>query len=243
MRKGLVLALGVALIVILGTLWAWQRFSIRYEEHSGAIRVSPAKTLIEGDPEDFVTVVFALRNLSDHERVYELRPEAPQGWGLLLDAPQNITLGPQAQHEVFLTVQIPAGTPPGRYWLTLRAQSDSDFAVGKTQIAVRARERLKLALGSSDLIVRPGEEKTLLLTVTNRGNVSARVTLAVTTAPVGWQFRLRESSLTLGPGESKAVGLIVKPSSDVELAPGQFTVHATSPSARDGLSLTVVLSP
>ncbi len=243
MTKRLLFGAIILILIALGALWAWQRFSVRYEEHFGAVRVSPAKTLVEGDPEDFVTVVFALRNLSDHhQRSYKLHPEAPQGWGLL-EALQDIVLGPQAQHEVFLTVQIPAGTPPGRYWLTLRAQSDSDFAVGKTQISVRARERLKLALGSSDLIVRPGEEKTLLLKVTNRGNASARVTLAVTTAPVGWQFRLQESSLTLEPGESRAIGLIVKLSSDAELAPGRFTVHATSPSARDELSLTVVPSP
>lgn len=241
MKKSL--ALGVALIlIVVGAWWAWQRLSVQYEESSGPIRVSPVKTLTEGDPDDFVTLVFALYNLSDQERAYELHPEVPQGWSLL-DEPQNITLRPQAQQEIFLTVQVPPGTPPGRYMLTLRAQSNSDFAIGRTQIVVRVRERLKLALASPDLIVRPDEEKILSLTVTNRGNVSARVALAVTVAPLKWQFRLQESAVMLLPGETKAVELRVRPSSDAELASGRFMVQATSSSARDELSFTVVLSP
>ncbi len=242
MRKSVLFALGGALIFVVVALWAWQRFSVQYEESAGPIRVSPVKTTVQGDPDDFVTVVFTLRNLSDQERSYELSVEAPEGW-TLLDGLSSIAVGSHAQQEIFLTMQIPPGTPPGRYWLTLRAHSDSDSAVGKTQIVVRARERLKLALTSSDLIARPNEETTLALTVTNRGNVSARVTLAVTAAPVGWQFRLREDSFALVPGESKAVELTVKPLAEAELAPGRFTVQATSPSARDELSLTVVLSP
>lgn len=243
MKKSALLALGAALILIaVGALWAWQRFSVQYEESFGPVRVSPVKTRIQGDPDDFVTVVFVLYNLSDQERSYEFSVEVPQGW-TLLEGLSGITVGSQAHQELFLTVQIPPATPPGSYLLSLRAQSDSSFAVGRTQIAVRARERLKLALASSDLIVRPNEEKTATLTVTNRGNVSVRVALTVTVAPVGWQFRLGESSVALAPGESKAVNLIVKPLSDAELAPGRFTVQATSASSRDELSFTVVLLP
>jgi uncharacterized membrane protein len=197
---------------------------------------------VQGDPDDFVTVVFALHNLSDQERSYKLSVETPQGWDLL-DGLSSITVGSHAQQDIFLTVQIPPGTPPGRYTLSLRAQGDFGFALGRTQMVVRARELLKLALASPDLIAHPGEEKPLSLRVTNRGNVSARVVLAVTAAPVGWQFQLREGSFALAPGESKVVELIVKPSADAELAPGRFTVQATSPSTRDELSLTVVLSP
>lgn len=242
MRKSVLVALGGALILVVVALWAWQRFSVQYEESTGPIRVSPVKTTVQGDPDDFVTLVFVLRNLSDQERSCELSVEAPEGW-TLLEQLSSIAVGSHAQQEIFLTMQVPPGAPPGRYWLTLRAHSGSDFALGKTQIVVRARERLKLALASSDLIARPDEEKTLTLTVTNRGNISTRVTLAVTAAPVGWQFRLREGSFALAPGESKAVELIVKPLAEAELAPGRFTVQATSPSARDELSLTVVLSP
>jgi uncharacterized membrane protein len=108
---------------------------------------------------------------------------------------------------------------------------------------VRAQERLKLALPFSDLIVHPNEEKTLSLTVTNRGNIAARVSLAVTVAPVGWQFRLRDSSFTLGPTQSRTVELTVKPLSEALVAPARFTVQATAGSARDELSFTVVLSP
>ncbi len=243
MKKSVLLALGVVLVLVfVGAWWAWQRLSVQHEERSGLIRVSPAKTLTEGNPDDFVTVVFVLHNLSDQECTYELSTEVPQGW-ILLNELYTVSVAPQAQYEIFLTVQIPPGTPPGRYWLTLGAQSDPDFALGRTQITVRARERIKLALASSDLVVHPNEEKIVTLTVSNRGNTSARVTLAVTAAPVGWQFQLRESSMSLGPGESKIIGLIVKPLAHAELAPGRFTVQATSPSARDELSFTIALVP
>lgn len=243
MRKRVLFTLGVVLILaVFGTWWAWDRFSIQYEESSGPVRVSPAQTVVQGDPDDFVTVVFTLYNLSDQERSYKLRAEAPQGW-LLLDELHEVTVNAHAQHELFLTVQIPPGTPAGRYGLALRAQRDPDFALGRTQIAVRARERLRLALASPDLIVHPDEEKTLSLTVTNRGNVSARVSLAVTAAPGGWRFQLRESSVTLLPNHSQSVVLIVKPLPNAAIAPGRFTVQAISSAARDELSFTVVLSP
>ncbi len=244
-RSGRGLPLGVALlvvIIILGALWAWERFSFQYEERAGPIRVSPAKTKIQGDPDDFATIVFVLHNLSDQERAYELRAEAPPGWNIL-NGFEAVTIGPHAQHEIFLTVQIPPGTPARGYWLALRAQSDEFWALGRAQIVVRARERLKLALPSSDLIVHPNEEKTLSLVVTNHGNIPARVSLAVTVAPLGWQFGLRESSFTLEPTQSKTVELTVKPLSEASLAPARFTVQATAGSARDELSFTVVLSP
>lgn len=241
MKKGVGLGLVLGVLII-GALWVWQRSSMQFEEGSHLLRVSPAKTFLEGDPDDFVTVVFTLRNLSDHERLCQLGAELPSGWTLLEELP-SVTIGPQAQQELFLTVQIPPETPPGRYLISLRAQSDSDVALGRAQIVVRARERLKLLLTTADLAVHFDEEKALLLTVANRGNVSARVTVTVTAAPVGWRFQLRESSVSVAPGESKVVELRVRPLSSAELAPGRFTVQAASPSARDELSFTVVLMP
>lgn len=242
MTKRLLFGAIILLLITLGALWAWDRFSIKYEENSGPVQLSPVKRVVQSDPDDFVTVVFTLHNLSDQERSYELHAEVPQGW-MLLDELQEVTVKAHAQQELFLTIQIPPGTPPGRYALSLRAQSESSFAIGRTQIAVRVRERIKLALASPDLIVHPDEEKTLSLTVTNRGNVSARVSIAVTAAPVGWWFQLQESSVTLAPSTSKAIELRVKPSFNAELAPGRFTVQATSSTARDELLFTVVLSP
>ncbi len=242
MTRRLLVGAIILILIALGALWAWERFSVKYEESFGPVKLSPAKTTVPGDPDDFVTLVFTLHNLSDQERSYELHAEIPSGW-TLLEKLLNVTVGPHAQHEIFLTLQIPPGTPPGRSMLALRAQSNSEFALGRTQIVVRARERLKLALASPDLIVHPNEEKKLLLTVTNRGNVSARVSLAVTAAPVGWQFQLRESSMSLRPEESKLIELRVKPLADAALAPGRFTVQATSRFARDEFSFTIVLVP
>ncbi len=242
MTKRLLFGAIILCLVALGALWAWERLAIQYEESSGPVRVSPAKTTVPGDPDDFVTVVFTLRNLGDREHSYELSTEAPPGW-TVLDELHSVTVGSQAQHEVFLTAQIPPMTPPGQYWLAVRAQSDSLSAIGRTRINVRARERLKLFLAESDLILRPGEEKTLALTVINRGNVSARVSVAVTAAPVGWQFQLRERSIALAPGQSQTVELTVRPLQDVAIAPAPFTVQASSASSRDELSFTVVLSP
>ena len=241
-RRGLPLGVALLAIIILGALWVWNQSSVKYEESTGPIKVSPTKTRIEGDPDDFVTTVFVLRNLGDQERSYELHVEAPQGWNIL-NGLEAVTISPQAQHEVFLTVQVPPGTPAQEYWLALRAQSDEFWALGRAQIVVRARERLKLALPFSDLIVHPNEEKALSLIVTNRGNVTARVALAVTAAPAAWRFELQESSVTLPPNQSASVALMVKPLPNAEIGPGRFTVQATAGVARDELSFTVVLSP
>jgi hypothetical protein len=53
--RGLPLGVALLVIIILGALWAWNQSSVRYEESAGPIKVSPAKTKIQGDPDDFVT--------------------------------------------------------------------------------------------------------------------------------------------------------------------------------------------
>jgi hypothetical protein len=94
--RGLPLGVALLAIIILGALWAWNQSSVRYEESAGPIKVSPAKTKIQGDPDDFVTAVFVLRNLSEQERSYELHVEAPQGWSILngLEAVTSRPSGP-----------------------------------------------------------------------------------------------------------------------------------------------------
>lgn len=242
-KKSIVLALGGALVLVaIGALWAWNRFSAQYEESTGPISVSPVKTMIPSDPDDFATIVFVVHNLDTQAHTYQLAATIPEGW-LALDIPETIELSPNTQQELFLTVQVPPAVPAGRYLVGLKAHNNSSFALGRVQVEVRARERLKLSLVPTALTIYTTEEKSLVLTVTNRGNVTLRVTVAVTAAPRSWQFRLRESSLTLAPSQSKPVELAIKPLQDAAIAPAQFTVQATSDQARDELSFTVVLSP
>lgn len=245
MKKIVLVTLGaVLLLVVAGLLWEWwNQLSYIYEESTGLVKLSAIRKVVASFPDEFVTLVFVLRNLSDQEHSYELRAEVPQGW-MVLDELATVELRPHSQQELFLTVQVPPATRRGRYQVRVFAQSNSFSAWGRSDIIVRAREHFKLTLApSSDLIARLNQEKTVMLTVTNRGNVSTRVSLAVTAAPVGWQFQLRESSVMLAPGQSQTVELTVRSLQDAAIVPARFTVQAASTSIRDELSFTVVPSP
>lgn len=241
MKKGVPIAAIAVVVLAALVFWLWNRPSIKSEESVGPIRVRPVVISMITDPDDFVTVVFTLANLSDQRRSYQLQVTAPEGWHIL-DLAEAIELSGNAQQEIFLTARTPPATPPGRYVLSLRAQSDSDFGTGRMEIRVRTAERIKLIAPPAQPLVRPGEEKPYPITVMNRGNVQTTVHFAVTLSPLGWQFRL-PPPLILLPGESRVVEVMLHPLSQAATAPAQMKLEATAGKARDEISFTVVLSP
>ncbi|MCI2429140.1 NEW3 domain-containing protein [Candidatus Acetothermia bacterium] len=245
-RSALLLAaLLVLLLLLLGgsfLLWWWlSRSEFIREERTGALRVQPQSVTLSAKPDDFVTLVFVAHNEGVVQRALSLQAEAPSGWSLL-EFPAEIALDAEQSQEIFLTVQIPPGTPPGRYLIALNAHDASDRALGRAQIEIPTVERLKLTVSQEQPMLRPGDEHSRPVIATNRGNVRLNVGVGVTAAPTGWRFSLSPASFSLDPGGSQSLELRIKAPERALAAPVIFTIEAVGGRVSDKATVTVVLA-
>jgi uncharacterized membrane protein len=240
------LIIGVAtLIVALGAIavfWFWNKNqqALPSEESHGLVRVQPVSSKIDVSPDDFVTAVFIVKNLSGEQHLYQIQIVAPQGWEVL-NPSSTLTLVGQSQQELFLTMRVPTAAPAGEYTLTVSARNQSMSALGRTQMRVPSIEVFKLSIPTWQPFIKMGEEGAYPITITNRGNLSATVRLAVT-APLNWQTRLPLDTLTLPPGQSQVVELVIRPSGQSSASQGKISIQATSGKRQEQVSFTVVVS-
>ncbi len=240
LRKSLLILVLVA-IGVTSALWLWMNYraSLPSEESRGPIRVQPATAQIDATPNDFVTAVFTIKNLSDVPHSFQLEVTAPHGWEAL-NPLDTLALQGQSQQELFLTVQIPPATPAGKYTLAVSAKDSSLSALGRTQIDVASTDMIKLSTPTWQPFTKAGEEGAYPITVANRGNQSAAVRLTVV-APLSWQTRLSSETLSLSPGQSQVVELFMRPPGQSSASQGKITIQASSNKAQEQVSFTVVV--
>jgi len=246
MKKRTYLTLGATLAIVIFVamgifLVQRQQQNLPSEESNGLIKVHPVTMQMAVDPDDFVTAVFVVSNLSNEWRSYQLGAMVPDGWEIV-NLPKALELDKQSQQELFLTVQVPPATKAGDYSLNLSAKSETDHALGRMQMQVRSVEHVKLILPTWQPLISAGEEKSYPITVTNRGNLATNVHLVVI-APEGWQTRLPSYMIALIPGQSQSMELFIKPSEKTPASQGKITVQATSAKLQQQVSFTVVVSP
>ncbi|MBI1742197.1 hypothetical protein HYR54_03915 [Candidatus Acetothermia bacterium] len=213
----------------------------RLQGEGSSVKVHPVMTQMAVDPDDFLTAVFVVSNLSNERRSYQLEATVPGGWEIV-NLPKTLELDKQSQQELFLTVQAPPATKAGDYSLNLSAKSESDHALGRMQLQVRSVERVKLILPTWQPLIQAGEEKSYPITVTNRGNLRTNVSLVVI-APWGWQTRLPAYNSALAPGQSQSVELFIKPPEKTSASQTKITVQVTSAKVQEEASFTIVVSP
>ncbi len=236
----LLVALFVLLLGLSFGLWWWQQENnFSSEERTETLRVQPQAVELTAKPDDFVTLVFVVRNESAGD--LSLQAAAPPGWSLL-EIPTEIRLDAGQAQEIFVTAQIPPGTPPGDFIVSLTAQDAAERAIGRTRIKVAHLERIKIALPQEQPMLHPGAERAIPVTVTNRGNVRLSAKLRVTGAPPGWRFSLSVASFALDPGSTQSVELRIRAPEQAISAPAIFTIEAVGGRAVDKATLTVVLS-
>ncbi len=126
--------------------------------------LSPPKT---GAPGDFVTHVFALRNLGARE-TFHFELELPPGLSLV-SVPAPVTLETGEEARVFVTVFITPAAQAGVNIITLTA-TDTSYAQATAVIEVLPVAAVEV-IPPPDTSADPGEEVVLPFTVVNRGNV------------------------------------------------------------------------
>ncbi|RLF05469.1 MAG: hypothetical protein DRK00_04370, partial [Thermoprotei archaeon] len=118
-----------------------------------------------------------------------------------------------------LIVQIPASTPPGTYYLTIRASGDGAVKTRKVKLIVKAAGSFTLNLNPHSLRVPQGGEAESTVLVVPVGGFNQPVTISLVEAPSGVTATL--ASTTVNPGESTTIRVEV--SEGVE--PGNYTLE------------------
>lgn len=161
-------------------------------------------------PGDIVTLTFIAINRGTASDTYLFSVSVPQGFQALGALPP-LTIAPNAQEPVFVTLLVLQETPAGTYTITLEAVSQSDPSVkASTQTTIVVEKTVGVIVRAPDpQEVDPGTEVILAFSVTNRGNVIDTFRLDAFT-PRGFPTRVDPGLIELLPGETRSVLVAVK---------------------------------
>jgi len=194
-------------------------------------RLSSVKESVAGA---LVTHTFSIRNNDSTSVDIEISVELPRGWREL-GVPASMTIGPEEESFVFLTVSVPAAALAGGYEPALIVQQ-VDSVPGSTHEPIRASAPVnvlpiaELLLESSPLTILPGDAATADITITNLGNVQEQVELLLS-SPSGVRIEGIPGVVTLSPREDLTVEFVVRVDASVDsgrlLIPivAQSTIH------------------
>lgn len=179
-------------------------------------------------PGDIVTVTFIAINRGTASDTYLFSVTAPAGFQTLGALPP-LTIAPNAQEPVFVTVLIAQATPAGTYIVTLEAVSQSDPSVrASAQTKITVEKTTGVVVRAPDpQEVDPGTEVILTFSVTNRGNVIDAFRLDAFT-PRGFATRVEPRLIELLPGETRSVLVTVRVPEDMPSGFEPVTLTAVS---------------
>ncbi len=154
--------------------------------------------------------------------------------------------------EVRLTLKVLEGVPDGQSGtITISAASTRNAAEPsevRVQLTVNTVRELEFTTdGSESVSIIYGEVARLWVNVSNKGNVEQNVELSSSDPLRGWSIEVLDEELTLAPGQSESVEVIVKPPTDLTQSDTfTFTVFAQpegDPDLRQPIDMQVTAHP
>jgi len=178
------------------------------------------------EPGSFVTHIFSVANPDPAETAFTLEFSVPAGWEIL-GAPDAITLNPNQQETLFVTVTIPAEAQQGNYGLDVTATAQGDSTNQDTERAwTRIEPMNEVSLSTPQAAsVTPGGAIEYVFWITNRGNVQDSYGM-VAHSSRGFLPAVSASRVHLAPQESGSVTV-------------RIDVPATADAGRDVLTVQV----
>lgn len=171
------------------------------------ISIDARTPLLETPAGTTVNVVFIVANHSDSERVVNLAVQLPQGWRSLF-ALEPVTLAPQRDSVVIVTVQVPGNAVAAAYLLTLTATSEGIDPV-TTEVTVLLPEIRRLEfqpLTVPEVVI--ADDVVLEYRLTNSGNLARELTLAASSTP-DYALTVTPQQVALEPNQSVPVNITV----------------------------------
>ncbi len=197
-------------------------------------KISSVVTPPTADQSAMVTVAYTVTNVGNIDGTFNLIFTPPAGWTVTQAAPASVLVpfsGPPATFNVIL--QVPGSAIAGDYGLALIATATTapNAQATKTDtVTVNQKAGLQLAPTFSDPILRP-PNTTITYTeqLTNTGNFTDAISLAATTNTAGWIVRTIPLGVTLNPGASAPIAVVLTiPLGQLAGVSNTTTVTATS---------------
>ena len=154
--------------------------------------------------------------------------------------------------EVRLTLTVLEGVPDGQSGtITISVASTRNAAEPsevRVQLTVNTVRELEFTVdGPESISITYGEVARMWVNVSNKGNVEQNVELSSSDPLRGWSIEVLEEELTLAPGQSESVEVIVKPPTDLTQPDTfTFTVYAQpegDPDLRQPIDMQVTAAP
>lgn len=205
--------------------------------------------LVEVKPGEIVSLSFVVENMTGREETFEETLALPEGW-LVITPPDVFTLGGGEETVRMLAFQVSATADASEYPVTYSVRSRRDYAIrdeATVRLSVFAVSEIKFFLESAPETVISGESYEIRARLANGGNATLSVVISARSSSKYPLTFLSEEELTLNPGESGSVALMVQTPSKISKSTRHIvTLEASSkqdPSIRSSLTVaTEVLS-
>jgi hypothetical protein len=205
--------------------------------------------LIEANPGEIVSLSFVVENMTGREETFEEALALPEGW-LVITPPDVFTLGGGEETVRMLAFQVSATADASEYPITYSVRSRRDYAIrdeATVRLSIFAVSEIKFFLESAPETVMSGESYEIRARLANGGNATLSVVISARSSSKYPLTFLSEEEMTLSPGESAPVALMVQtPSKLAKSARHIVTLSALGkedPAVRSSLTVaTEVLS-
>jgi len=179
---------------------------------SALIRVALSQRDLQIEPGQKGEVVVTVQNLSEIVDQLSLELEGlDTAWFTV--SPPNVSLFPQDQGEVKLSLHPPSGAKAGRYDFAVKAisrENPVEWTRVQATLEVMPVSFLDISL-SPQRKSMVGEEATFQVQLTNPGNVDLTLSLSATDPEEGCLYLFQPQRVTVEAGQSRGVPLRVRP--------------------------------
>jgi len=128
------------------------------------------------------------------------------------------------------------------------SRNAAELSTVKISLTIRTNHEVAFEVdGDVDKSIEYGDIAIISVNVTNKGNVEETVRLFSSEPMRGWAIEITEEEITLEPGETKSVEIVVKPPTNLEQSDKfEFTLTAepaSSPVSAQPVDISVTASP
>ena len=189
----------------------------------------------EGESGSSFTFESTVSNNSIADQTFEISSDAPDGWYVSFTADDGSTrvtsvdVGGLSSTDISISVTSPEGADAGTYSIPVTVTSDSESMSLDLTVTITGSYDISLTTQNSTVSfdVKTNTETSVVLEVTNNGNMELTDINLTASAPTDWEVDFSETTIeSLGAGETKQVTAYVTPA-DTAIS-GDYVISMTA---------------
>ena len=199
----------------------------------------------EGESGSSFTFESTVSNNSIADQTFEISSDAPDGWYVSFTADDGSTrvtsvdVGGLSSTDISISVTSPEGADAGTYSIPVTVTSDSESMSLDLTVTITGSYDISLTTQNSTVSfdVKTNTETSVVLEVTNNGNMELTDINLTASAPTDWEVDFSETTIeSLGAGETKQVTAYVTPA-DTAIS-GDYVISMTAESEETSYSVS-----